>query len=36
MEESKRKELDEAVKKWDKEKAKKLRKEMSIFSIIER
>ena len=36
LEDAKRKELEELVKKWDKEKAKKLRKEMSIFSIIER
>jgi len=32
LEDAKRKELDEAVKKWDNNKAKKLRKEMSIFS----
>lgn len=32
MEESKKLELDEAVKKWDNEKAKSIRKEMLIFN----
>lgn len=36
LEDAKRKELDDAVKKWDNDKAKKLRKEMRIFSEIRR
>jgi hypothetical protein len=36
LEDTKRKELEELVKKWDNEKAKKLRREMSIFGEIRR
>lgn len=34
LEKLKRKELDEAVKSWDDEKAKKIRKELRIFTVI--